>query len=237
MNNQEATKVCSKCQKEKPLNEFYKDVDNKDGHRSDCKICRKKIVKQYSLNNYEKIKQKNKIYNYNHKKERQLYDKQYNSKNKKEIDLYNKQYYIINKSKLILKNKEYRLKNKDKLRIGRRTYKNNKLKTNINFKILESYRSRIYHALKNNQKLGHTIKLIMCSIPELKLHIEKLWLPGMSWNNWGYGKNKWHIDHIIPCSFFNMSDPVEQYMCFRWQNLQPLWQTVNFKKGDKLQNL
>jgi len=31
-----------------------------------------------------------------------------------------------------------------------------------------------------------------------------------------------------------MLDAVEQYMCFRWQNLQPLWQPDNQAKSDKV---
>ena len=56
----------------------------------------------------------------------------------------------------------------------------------------------------------------------------------MTWDNWGYGDNKWNIDHIIPCAFFDMSDPVEQHMCFHYTNTQPLWQTENFTKNDKM---
>ena len=57
----------------------------------------------------------------------------------------------------------------------------------------------------------------------------------MSWEN--YGIHGWHIDHIIPCDFFNLQDPVEQYMCFRWQNLQPLWAKDNLKKSNKIINV
>ena len=58
----------------------------------------------------------------------------------------------------------------------------------------------------------------------------------MDWNEYGNRESKlgWEIDHIIPCSFFNLKDSVEQYMCFRYQNLQPLWQPDNFKKGSKI---
>ncbi len=62
----------------------------------------------------------------------------------------------------------------------------------------------------------------MCSVPELKQHLESHWQPGMSWSNYGYGSDKWNIDHIIPCSFFNILDPVEQYMCFNYTNEQVL---------------
>ena len=74
----------------------------------------------------------------------------------------------------------------------------------------------------------------MCDISFFKLWLEAQWLPYMSWENYGHGKDRWNIDHIIPCSFFNMLDPVEQYMCFRYQNTCPMWQPDNFKKSNKL---
>lgn len=35
-------KICSKCKKSKPLNEFYKNPYNKDGLAYSCKACKKK---------------------------------------------------------------------------------------------------------------------------------------------------------------------------------------------------
>jgi len=70
------------------------------------------------------------------------------------------------------------------------------------------------------------------SLEELKAHLEKQFQPNMSWDNYG----KWHIDHIIPRSFFQFSSPddVEFKMCWRLENLQPLWQFDNLSKHDKL---
>lgn len=45
---------------------------------------------------------------------------------------------------------------------------------------------------------------------------------------------KIHIDHRIPCSAFDLSDPEQQKRCNHWSNLQPLWATDNQKKGNKL---
>lgn len=33
-------KVCTKCGRKKPLDEFHKDKNSKDGHSSRCKECR-----------------------------------------------------------------------------------------------------------------------------------------------------------------------------------------------------
>lgn len=51
----------------------------------------------------------------------------------------------------------------------------------------------------------------------------------MSWSNYG----KWHIDHIIPCAAFDLSDEFEQRACFHYSNLQPLWAYDNIGKSDK----
>jgi hypothetical protein len=72
----------------------------------------------------------------------------------------------------------------------------------------------------------------------------------MSWNNYGNPNGDhsdcWHIDHIIPCSSFDLTNPDEQRKCFHYTNLQPLWATTytarrngssqigNINKGPKI---
>lgn len=52
--NMNTTKVCTKCNIEKPISEFYKDAGLTDKHRNDCKACNKEKVKKWSLRNPEK---------------------------------------------------------------------------------------------------------------------------------------------------------------------------------------
>ena len=112
-------------------------------------------------------------------------------------------------------------------------YIRKKRKEDINFKIAGIYRCRIYQALRNNQKTGKTFELLGCSIKELKIYLSNRFQKGMSWNNYGY--NGWHIDHIKPCSSFDLSISDEQKKCFHYTNLQPLWAMDNFMKGKKLE--
>jgi len=42
-----------------------------------------------------------------------------------------------------------------------------------------------------------------------------------------------HIDHIKPCSSFNLLDPEQQKECFHYTNCQPLWAKDNLSKRDK----
>jgi transposase len=41
-----------------------------------------------------------------------------------------------------------------------------------------------------------------------------------------------HIDHIRPCSSFDLSDTRQQYVCFNWRNLQLIPAKENLIKGD-----
>jgi hypothetical protein len=99
-------------------------------------------------------------------------------------------------------------------------------KNDINYKIKECLRSRIYHALKKNIKSARTLELIGCTIEQLKKHLEKQFTSGMSWDNYG----KWHVDHIKGCKEFDLSKKNEQLKCFNYSNLQPLWAVDNFTK-------
>ena len=43
-----------------------------------------------------------------------------------------------------------------------------------------------------------------------------------------------HIDHIIPCDVFDLTDPEQQKICFHYTNLQLLPAKENIKKSNKL---
>ena len=73
------------------------------------------------------------------------------------------------------------------------------------------------------------MELVGCSIDELKKHLEIKFKKGMSWNNYG----KWHVDHVVPVDFFDLTKIEEQKKCFHYSNLQPLWAQDNLKKGGK----
>lgn len=51
-------KVCGKCKKEKPSEEFANDKSKKDGRRSVCKKCIQKYMSEYWAANSESLKEK-----------------------------------------------------------------------------------------------------------------------------------------------------------------------------------
>ena len=105
-----------------------------------------------------------------------------------------------------------------------------RMKTDPVFKLKRTLRTRIWDALKGRYKSASTMKLLGCSIPHLKDHLEKQFLPGMTWENHG----KWHIDHMMPCASFDLTDPEQQRQCCHYTNLQPMWGKENMSKQDKI---
>jgi hypothetical protein len=84
--------------------------------------------------------------------------------------------------------------------------------------------------LNGNRKTDSSIKLLGCNVEEYKIYLESKFTEGMTWDN--YGLEGWHIDHILPCASFDLTDPEQQKICFNFSNTQPLWAFQNLAKGD-----
>lgn len=123
----------------------------------------------------------------------------------------------------------YRRKPKNKAKQA--AYKRIRLKNDHAFRLTHNIRVRINRAIKGQIKSNHTIELVGCDVGFLRRWLEAKFLPGMTWENYG----DWHVDHIMPCASFDLSDPVQQRTCFRWTNLQPLWEKENLAKSDKVE--
>jgi hypothetical protein len=66
------------------------------------------------------------------------------------------------------------------------------------------------------------------TLEELMAHLERQFLPGMTWLN----KGAWHIDHVRPISRFKFEKPDDPEFQEAWalSNLRPLWGVDNIRK-------
>src|SRR6056300_1843 len=206
--NFNVVKKCNKCKQDKAAEDFCKG-------RPECKECRKEYKKAYYEQIREKIKERKKAYR---------------KQNAEKIKERKKAYCKQNAEKI----KDYCKQNRDKIRI----YIRNKRKTDLNFRLSDKLRKRVRKVLNGKSKSKKTMDLIGCSVDFLKKHLENQFQPGMSWNNYGNPNGDhsecWHIDHILPCASFDLSDPKQQQKCFHYSNLQPLWAEDNMSKGAKI---
>jgi len=154
----------------------------------------------------------------------------YNNANKES----HREYYIRNSERI-----KARIGAKSKTpegRMKRNAYLLMKKNTDVQFRILKSLRCSMGNVVRRRagvvSKSAKTTELLGCTIEEARDWLEMLWEPGMSWSN--YGRKGWHIDHVEPCSSFDLSDPSQQRKCFHFSNLSPLWWYDNLSKHSKV---
>ena len=162
----------------------------------------------------------------------QIYQKEYKLKNKEKIAELNKSYSERNKEKIANYKRQHYLENKEKIEKYRNDWRNNKVKIDSLFKLTNNTRTLIKQSFRRNgySKNSKTYQILGCTFEEFKEHLQNKFTEGMSWDKVG---KYIHIDHIRPCSSFDLKNAEEQQKCFHYTNLQPLWATENLKKGSK----
>jgi hypothetical protein len=76
-----------------------------------------------------------------------------------------------------------------------------------------------------SKSLGYTVE-------ELRRHLERQFTRGMNWERFAVGEI--HIDHRLPLSSFDLTDPLESAAAWALTNLQPMWAEENHSKSDKI---
>ena len=138
-----------------------------------------------------------------------------------------KQYYIDNAEKIKLRKKVFYQDHKDEiLEQNRARYKND-----IQFRLAGSLRRRVRTFLGSGEYYSD---LLACPLPVLEKWFEFNFALypdyGMTWENYG---TVWHIDHVVPCSYYNMESEQDVLICFNWKNLAPLPARINQSKNNK----
>tara|TARA_Y100000296_G_C5112162_1_gene225753 strand:+ start:62 stop:976 length:915 start_codon:yes stop_codon:yes gene_type:complete len=229
-------KECTKCNQMIEIKYFWKDKGNL---RAACIFCKTKENKEWREKNKEKLKLKRKMdwKNMSEAEKQKGYEKltfwRKNTEGGKK--------FSERRSKAGLK-RYYEIKNDPvahSLYLEKeRKYETERRKNNPQFRFKQNLSRRVRSALTKfkTRKNISTLELTgIKSIQFLMHHIAKQFKPDsegvpMTWDNYG----EWHIDHIKPCSSFDLTCPIQQKLCFHYTNLQPLWAIDNLKKQDKL---
>lgn len=150
------------------------------------------------------------------KEKKRLYDIQYRKDHKKERREYDRQ------------------RDKNITNVYKRRYANKKRKNPMT-KLIWYQRSRIGIVLSQKGKIkkDSTMKLIGCTKQFFIDWVEWQLEDDMTWDNYG---TYWHVDHVIACSSFDLTNKEEQLKCFSWKNLQPLKKFLNLSKHNKIIN-
>lgn len=236
-------KTCNKCSQSKNLECFAKDKSKKDGYRTICRDC-SSLQKREAYKNKEFTLKPTVASKFcvtcNNTKLANEFD---NDKRKADGLAWEckicrairyKEQYPQHAEKRKAKSIKYYYANKEQCNKTRMIYQNKREKTDILYRLARRLRNRLYYALKRaSWKKGVSFNTyIGCSLDELKSHLEKQFVEGMSWENWGLGDGFWAIDHKIPLVSAKTED--EMTALCHFTNLQPMWCIDNIRKGGKI---
>ncbi len=189
-----------------------------------------KRMKEYNKNNKDKRKEwceknKDKIKEY-----KKAYDKIYRQKNRDKILKQKKEYH--KKPDVIIREREWRESNRENGKVYQRKYKDKRnsqerkrRKTDFAYTIKKRIRSNFYQALKLYSTTGKIMESKDYGVNYKKI-IEYL-------KPFPKDIENYHIDHIIPLSWFNHNDKKEISWAWEPCNLQWLTKEENLIKKDR----
>jgi hypothetical protein len=208
------TKECTKCKKTLSIEDFYRDKQKTDGLRSICKNCCREFNAEKRKN--PKIVAEQRAYGLKKQKERIAKDpeahREYNNRVRRE----KYQRDPIYRAKKVKSASDFKTKKRREDPVKR---------------AIENARNRIRCLVA--RKTNSYSSMLGCKRDEFKAHIESLFQPGMSWNNYGFGEGKWNVDHKYPLSVAYKEGAESFAKACHYTNLQPLWTLDNILKSNK----
>jgi hypothetical protein len=216
------SQVCRICKTEKILSEFiFRKDSNK--HRTECKECRT---------------QENRDWRQKPKAEKEILPENIIrcktcQQIKHETEFAIRSDTGLRRNQCILCRNAYvaEFKRSEEQKAKQRIYTKYRRETEVDFFLKSKLRSRLGKVLRSigTCKSNSTLTLTGCTIHELKNHIEKQFTGNMNWE-----EKNFVVDHIIPISFFDLTQELHQKVCFHYTNLQPLTWEENTQKSDKI---
>lgn len=248
------SKACTNCARTKPLGEFAKDGGR---IRNQCKQCRAAALrrrrraepadkkakraaycKAYAMANSGAISEnKRRYYTQNRERisqesrDRYASDLEFQSAIKERSTAWRR----ANPKRKAQANKEWLAANRER---GNEAFRRSKAKRRKNptHRLYSSISTQMRLAISDRKGGRRWESIVGYSLADLVAHIEKQFLPGMSWDTYGPA---WHIDHIVPQVSFELpgADDETVRACWALTNLRPLWALPNLSKGARRTHL
>ncbi len=87
----------------------------------------------------------------------------------------------------------------------------------------EIIRNRLHSFLKENFEKSKYFELIGMNCAGLQKYIQSQWSTGMSWDNYGFKQNHWHLSFKIPWESLDLAKDDEFSKAIHHTNVFPAW--------------
>lgn len=248
-------KACTKCGETKPVSQFGKTNKNLDGYNSECKDCKMVVSKAWAQQNRQRLRELDAQRRHRPESRAKILEAKKRARDKarelrphkeRAVVLHQAHVYAFMRLSLhcehvnrwaayakecrILHDAHVKEFRSDPNRVARWKYNHIPQK-----KLYQRIKAWSHKHLKSGMVSKKWSYILGYTVDELKVHIEKQFTKGMSWEK----RSEIHIDHIIPVSSFNITDIYcEDFKsCFALSNLRPLWAKENMQKSDKILTL
>jgi hypothetical protein len=208
-------KTCAGCLLTKGLTDFYLKLGRPSG--AFCKECFKAKMHSRRCLMRPELREKQRDYCRRNKEKVLKSHQEWAAKNKERTREYARAYYRLNHEK--------QRSQKNALIKKQRQDPSKRLRWHLSRRMNLALRDQ------GEYKRSSLSSYVGCTMPELRVWLEKQFKRGMTWENYG---PYWHVDHILPCASFDLADPNQVLQCFHFTNLRPLKAFDNVSKGGKI---
>lgn len=153
--------------------------------------------------------------------------REYKARNKEKIAEYNKKYKAEHKEEISDYNQKYNKENREVIQQRQNKQHRTRRENDYNYKRACTLRSRLLEFIKK----GTRSKVVSCNRDFFIKWLQFNFKEDMNMENRG---DIWCIDHVLPCSYFNLENDEEEKKCFHWTNLRPLYVKDNLKRQNKV---
>lgn len=180
--------------------------------------ARREYRRRYYHSNKESCKEATNKFHENNPEWRTEYNRKYYKKNRDRSKEATRLWYRENRADAI----EASVKRKRKLR-----------RNSPEYRMTDTMRGMVRRTLERKTDLASSV--LGYTAVDLCAHIERQFLPGMTWENYGF--DGWHVDHIYPIAQFIRDGETDPAVINCLSNLRPVWAKDNLSKGDKIELL
>lgn len=222
-------KRCSMCRGVKSKENFTKHTNTPDGLNCACKECRSERRTALRLQSLDAALERERTARARNRESRNEAARRRHASNKAVANAASREWYRNNIDRKREAIRQWRADNPGALRAQlRRAYRKNPLRYAISGMVAHHLRRN--GGSKSRQKFE---TLLGYSVADLRRHLERQFVKGMDWSNYG---SAWEVDHITPLSRLPAATPEDPNFRAAWAltNLRPLWARENRSKGGKL---